>query len=48
MIFHSGICVGGGSAVDGKTGRAEFSDNSWMHFTGGIIDGGHTTEGGDL
>lgn len=48
LIFHSGICVGGGSAVDGKTGRAEFSDNSWMHFTGGIIDSGHTSEGGNL
>lgn len=48
LQFHSGICVGGGSAVNGKTGRAEFSDNSWMHFTDGIIDGGHTTEGGNL
>ena len=48
LQFHSGVCVGGKSAVDGKTGRAEFSDNSWMHFTGGVVDSGHTTEGGNL
>ena len=32
----------------GKTGRAEFSDGTYMEFQSGILVGGYTTEGGDI
>ena len=31
-----------------KTGRAEFSDGSYMDFVDGILVGGKTSEGGDI
>ena len=32
----------------GLTGRAEFSDGSYIQFINGIMVGGYTTEGGDI
>lgn len=32
----------------GLTGRAEFSDGSYIQFVNGIMVGGYTTEGGDI
>ena len=38
-----------GSGEDStKTGRAEFSDGSYMYFVDGILVGGKTSEGGDI
>lgn len=43
--IYSGIKVGGGT---GKTGRAEFSDGSYLSFYDGVLIGGNTTEGGSF
>lgn len=49
------ITIGGGDSVsidakninigNGKTGRAEFSDGTYMEFKGGVLVGGNTKEG---
>ena len=48
-ITRSGIKINGDSGVqDGKSGRAVFSDGSYMDFTNGILTGGQTASGGQI
>lgn len=46
--FINGICVGGKDGTSGLSGRAEFSDGSYMQFENGLFVGGYTTEGGGI
>lgn len=46
--FANGICVGGTDGTSGLSGRAEFSDGSYMQFENGLFVGGYTTEGGGI
>lgn len=46
--FINGICVGGTDGTSGLSGRAEFSDGSYMQFENGLFVGGYTTEGGGI
>lgn len=48
LAFHSGVCIAASAGTYGKTGTAEFSDGSYMHFTDGMLDSGSTTEGGEI
>lgn len=45
LTVREKILVGGS---EGKTGRAEFSDGSYMRFENGILVEGYTTEGGGI
>ena len=38
----------GPRGLAGKTGRAEFSDGTYLDFNNGFLMGGHTSEGGDF
>lgn len=38
----------GPDGYEGKTGRAEFSDGTYLDFRKGFLTGGHTAEGGDF
>ena len=38
----------GPSGSEGKSGRAEFSDGTYLDFSKGFLTGGHTAEGGDF
>lgn len=46
--FVNGICVSGMDGTSGLSGRAEFSDGSYMQFENGLFVGGYTTEGGGI
>ena len=46
--FVNGICVSGTDGTSGLSGRAEFSDGSYMQFENGLFVGGYTTEGGGI
>nr|DAZ83542.1 MAG TPA: tail protein [Caudoviricetes sp.] len=46
--FVNGICVSGMDGASGLSGRAEFSDGSYMQFENGLFVGGYTTEGGGI
>lgn len=46
--FLNGICVSGTDGTTGLSGRAEFSDGSYMKFENGVFVGGYTTEGGSV
>ena len=48
LQFINGVFVKGEAGSYGLSGTAEFSDGSYMHFTDGMLDGGSTTEGGDI
>lgn len=48
---HVGIMVPSSFEINGsvgKSGRAEFSDGSYLNFRHGLLTGGYTTEGGDF
>ena len=46
--FVNGICVSGMDGTSGLSGRAKFSDGSYMQFENGLFVGGYTTEGGGI
>lgn len=46
--FVNGVCVSGMDGTSGLSGRAEFSDGSYMQFENGLFVGGYTTEGGGI
>lgn len=48
LQFSNGILINSQSGTFGKSGRAEFSDGSYMHFTDGLLDSGKTSEGGTI